>query len=116
MFDTRRFTDSYDLYQPSVTTSASGSQTITQGAATLTNQPCLFYPRGTQPVSIGNIGPDADFDALLLVPHAASIQPGGKGEQPYHVTTGGKGYLVTRVWNASNRGLFKVVLLTERRT
>jgi len=116
MYDSRMFSDSYDLYRPTITTSDTGEQTVTEpGTATSAGLRCLFRPKGAQVTGITEIGMDGDYDALLLVPATQTIYPDGKNTQPDHVKVGERYFVVQKVWNAANQGLFKIVLLTERR-
>ena len=116
MFDSRWFTDTYDLYRPTITTADTGAQTFTEpDTATESDQPCRLFP-GRNLVAFGATGPDVDYDAVLLVPAGADLRPEQKGQQPDHVEIDSRRYVVQAVWDAGGQGLYKKVLLSERRS
>jgi len=115
MPDDRMFTGTYDLYRPTVSTSASGDQSVAlPNTPTAARERCLFFPSPAA-FSQGPVGVDIDFDAVMLVPSANNIRPSDKDEQPDHVRIGCEEFVVKIVWNASGRGQFKRVLLERVR-
>ena len=111
----RRFPDSYDLYRPTIATSDSGVQSVTEPAeATSSDQPCRWL--GAPPVGFtaDMVGLTQDFDAKMLVPVGADIRAGIRGEQPDHVKYGDEMYVVRQARGAAGRGKYRTVLLTER--
>ena len=114
MFDDRLFSETYDLYRPTLAVSASGTQTIeTPGAATASGQRCHFVPRP------GRFTNDArgimiDYDAKMLIPYSQSLRPSAKAEQPDHVVIGSQTFVVLMCWASSGREYCKTVLLQEK--
>ena len=113
MWDSRRFADSYDLYRPTVSMSASREQTRTFGDATYSSQPCLYVPTPGAARQTP-IGPDLDYDARMLVPVSADVKPVQTGDTPDEVVISGRRFVVLIAWDAAGAGLYKTVLLRER--
>ena len=124
MFDERFFADKYDLYRPTISTSAGGVQSVTEpNNATLSGKPCKFFSRvgATQPVGVAQrgYGPDFEFDAVMLTPIDADIRPAKKGEQPDHVALILQGETVAQTFVviavARNLNRYQRIYLLERR-
>ena len=112
--DIRKFTDSYDLYRPTLSTTWDGRQQLAEpDAATASAQPCLFFPKPGQ-MQMGETGPMLDYDAYMLVPPDADLEPDAQGSQPDHVTIGGQTFTVLVVWDVAGRGGFQKALMKER--
>ena len=114
-FDSRWYTDSYDLYRPTLATSDSGVQTITEpGTPTSADQPCRFFD-GKPPAFVArDIGVEQDFDAVLLIPASQTLRPEAKGNQPDYVEADSRRFAVMACWDVAGRGMYKVALLQER--
>ncbi len=116
MFDDRAFTDTYDLYRPTVETDSAYEQTVTRpDTATSTDNPCLFFPQGRPTFGVGAQGIDIEFDAVMLFPASDTLKPADRDDQPDYVKVNDTFYAVRSVWNAGNRGLYNVALLRESR-
>lgn len=115
MFDERFFTDTYDLYRPTVTTADSGAQSIVEpDLATARGRKCRYLP-APGGWRMGQGGPDVDYDAAMLIPASDSLRPEQKGDQPDYVEIDGRRFVVMVCWDAANLGLYRNVLLKERR-
>ena len=116
MFDERAYTDRYDLYRPTVATSASHTQTLTlPGSVTESSKPCLLFPKSSAGKWVSNIGADVDFDAVLLYPYSQTLKPAQSGQQPDYVVISSRTYLVVMAWPAAGRTYYNRALLKERR-
>lgn len=115
MFNDKMFDDSYDLYRPTRKISHSRVQTYElPSTATSSDQPCLFFPRPGR-FSMSDRGPEIEYDARILVPHAHTLYPENTSDNPDIVLVGGQYYVVLIVWDAAGQGHYKVVLLRQRR-
>lgn len=114
MFDDRFFSDTYDLYRPTITTADSGAQTVVEpGTATSTGNRCKYFPAPGS-WSMGAAGPDLEYDAIVLMPYAQTLKPEKLGEQPDHVKISSRMFVVMICFDAGGQGLYKQVLLKER--
>lgn len=114
MFDSRFFADTYDLYRPTVTTAATGEQSISEPATpTASAQPCHYvpHPSAWRPMPAGL---DLEYDAVMFVPAAYVLRPAQRGQQPDVVEISGRRYVVMACWNAGGAGLYNRVPLKER--
>ena len=116
MFDSRFFSNTYDLYRPTITTADTGAQTVTEpSSATSSSNPCHYVPKpGVW--RMGEAGPDLEYDARILIPADQTLRPEKRGQQPDHVLIDSRSFVVMICWDAANQGLYKHVLLKERRT
>ena len=116
MFDDRMFTDTYDLYRPTLSASASGVQkTSDPDTATASDQRCKFFP--TPGSWVGNeSGIRHEFDAILLIPNSQSLRPEKLGEQPDHVEIDSRRYVVVACWPLAGESYVKKALLKERKS
>ena len=114
MFDDRFYSETYDLYRPTLSVSASRVQTIvTPGTATESGQKCHFVPKPGR-FTVEAQGLAIDYDARMLIPNSQSLRPSAKGEQPDHVVIGSQTFVVLMCWQASGQSYCKVVLLQEK--
>ena len=117
MFDDRWFSDTYDLYRPTVATTTGGVQSVTVlGAATAEDQPCRLFPGPPTEARRGDTGLGVDIDAVLLVPAAADIRPDAPGQQPDQVVIGAATYVVLRVHDPAALSYYKRVWLAQLRS
>ena len=115
MFTDKAFSDSYDLYRPTRKTSHSRVQTYElPSTATASDQPCLFFPKPGR-FSMGERGPEIEYDARMLVPNAQTLYPENTSDNPDVVLIGDQYYVVLVAWDAAGQGHYKVVLLRQRR-
>lgn len=115
MIDERRYTDSYDLYRPTVVTSASRSQTVTvPDTPTASAQSCLFFPKPgvLRPTPSGA---ELPYDARLHVPADRDILPAKQGDTADVVVVGAQTFTVLVAYAAAGRGQYKIVALKEQR-
>ena len=116
MFDSRFFSDAYDLYRPTVVTSDSGEQTISNPAtATATAQPCRWFPTPGR-LRVTDTGIDMDYDAVLLYPNAQTLRPEQHGQQPDHVKVSGREYVILAAWPMAGATHGKKALLREKKS
>ena len=115
MYDARYFSDTFDLYRPTVSTSDSHRQQVTEpGTATSTGNRCRYVPTpGTW--RMGETGPDLAYDAKLLCPAGTDLQPHKRGDQPDTVEVDGRRYVVTIYFEPHAADLYGVALLDEQR-
>jgi len=114
VFDARWYSDTYDLYRPSVAVSAGGVQAVTvPETATASGQSCRIFVGRPPAWVIGREGIDQDYDAVMLVPASRTLQPEAANQQPDHVTVSGTAYVVLSCHDARNQGLFKRALLRQ---
>ena len=116
MFDARFFSDTYDLYRPTVATADSGVQTVTEpDTATTSDVACRFFDGPLPGFVADRAGIDQDYDASMVIPASQTLKPTVRGDQPDHVEVDGRNWIVLAVWDAAGRGLYKTALLKERR-
>jgi len=114
--DARFFSDSYDLYRPTVTTGDSGEQTVADpDAATASDQPCRYFPTPGQ-VTPGETGLTLEYDAVILYPSAQTLRPEKFGQQPDHVEIDGRKFAVLIAWALAGQSYANKALLKERRS
>jgi len=122
MFSVAFFPDSYDLFRPTVTLSASREQTITPPeTATIAGQPCKLRPTPNERFNQGR-GPEMDHDAVLLYPKSnTELQPNRfeEGVIPDELIITLKyedvsfRYRVVRSWNAAGRNYYRRATLRQ---
>jgi len=112
--DERRFTDTFDLFRPTVARSAGGTETVViPDTATSTGNPCLFLP-GKQPsFTPGVVGIVQEHDAMILAPATTDLRAQAKGQQPDHVVISGREYTVLSAEDAAGRGHHLAAKLKE---
>lgn len=116
MFDARFYSDSYDLYRLTVSTSNGGVQTLVEpGTATATAQSCHYNPRPGRFVATER-GIELAYDATILVPPDRDLRPTKVGEQADRIKISSRSYTVLIVWDAAGRGFYKRAFLEEVRT
>ena len=113
--DLRLFTDRYDLYRPTVSTTSSGTQRPAEpDTATSTDNPCLFFDGPGRAFGIGEAGLEQHFDARMRIPATQTLYAEHRGQHPDHVMVNGRMFVVGAVHDAAGRGKHKRVLLRER--
>lgn len=114
MFDARFYSDTYDLYRPTITTGASGNQTWAEPeSATSEGNACKFFDGALPGFMVDNLGIDQDYDATMLIPATQTLLPAKRGDQPDHVHTDSRKWVVLAVYDAAGQNLYKLVLLRE---
>lgn len=115
MFDSRFYQDSYDLYRPTISTTAGGRQSVdAPGTATAANQSCHYSPKPGR-TNFGERGVELVYDAAIHIPNGRDLRPTKVGEQPDYVKVGARWFTVLICWDAAGRGLHQTALLEERR-
>ena len=112
--DERRFTDTFDLYRPTVAQSTGGTETVvTPDTATSSGNPCLFLPGKQRSFNPGGVGIVQEHDAMILAPAGADLRAQAKGEQPDHVVISGREFVVLSAEDAAGRGHHLAAKLKE---
>jgi hypothetical protein len=112
MVDARKFKDTYDLYRPTISRSATGEESATvPDTATTADEPCIFIAKAGE-FSLGASGPVYRYDAVMYVPSDADLKPETATDTPDRVRISSALYLVRAVNDAAGRGAFKAVALT----
>jgi len=115
MYDSRNFPQSYDLYRPTLSVSETGVQSrAVPDVATVLAQPCKLFPAPSRAAS-GPDGVDMDYDAVLLAPAGADLQPAQNGQQPDVIAVSGRRYSVLAVWPLCGLAHGVKALLVETR-
>ncbi|HUU34525.1 MAG TPA: hypothetical protein VMW48_10700, partial [Vicinamibacterales bacterium] len=116
MYDARYYSDTFDLYRPTVSTSASHRQQVTEPVtATSTGNRCRYVGTpGTWrmgAVHFGETGPDLAYDAKLLCPAGTDLLPIKRGDQPDVVEIDSRRFVVTLYFEPHAADMYGVALL-----
>ena len=118
MYDTRQDPDRFDLYRPTVSTSATGERARTYpDTPTLSAQACLFsHGRGS--FAVHEQGLSIDHDAEMRLPAGVDLRADERGEEPDKVViTRHAGASVAMnfvvVWVRNHHGRYKTAFLKE---